>query len=118
MSVTPKKKRSGVKGAGLTASVDEQPLQSGSPVSKKERRYGCWWVCCDKEFPSVDEMKAHLLEVHKIDGSKTQGTRSMLAHMDGADWFSWDYKWEYPGLTFTQHTCQKRDKASRMNWQD
>lgn len=86
-------------------------------TKKSERRFGNFFFCCKQEF-DVEGIKKHLLEAHKIDADKTQGVRGLVSHMDGSDWYSWDYTWEYGDVNFTQHSCQKRSKASRMYHED
>lgn len=89
-----------------------------SNVKKTPRRYGVWWICCNKEF-THDEFKSHLLDDHKVDvNEKTQGTKKMLMHLDGSDYFSSQYEWEIAGVKgIIQNTCSKRSKSSRMYWE-
>ena len=85
-----------------------------------ERRFGSFWVCpnCpdNPEFEHEAMMK-HLKEVHGIDPKTIKGKKSMLMHLDGDTWFSWDYEWEIGDLKFLQHTCSKRTRSDAMHWQ-
>ncbi len=81
----------------------------------------CIWTCSAcKGSPTFDheEMMTHLREVHDIDPAKAKGTRTMLAHVDAADWFSWDYEWTIGDLVLKQSICSERnadDPFSRMH---
>lgn len=70
---------------------------------------------CKSDAMSVDQLKTHLKEKHGI--TDTNGTRKMLMHTDGADWFGYQYEWTIGGLKFLQSLVQKRDEESRMYWQ-
>lgn len=87
-------------------------------TKSEERRFGSFWVCpnCEgnPEFEH-DAVMQHFKEVHGID-SKAKGKKSMLCHMDGDTWFSWDYEWEINGLKFLQHTCNKRSAEDAAYW--
>lgn len=69
----------------------------------------------NQQFDHPEFLK-RLQEVHGIDPKKTTGTRSMLAHIDGDTWFSWDYAWEIGGKKFTQHTRNLRTGQNLANW--
>jgi hypothetical protein len=77
----------------------------------EERRYGSFWHCLtcadDQERGHADMMK-HLQEKHGIDTKTAQGNRQALRHLDGSDWFSWEYEWIIGEVKAHQHLCQKR----------
>jgi len=81
---------------------------------KTERRFGSWWVCptCANAEFDQSEMRAHFRDAHGIDSTTTKGTRVMLSHLDGSDWFSWNYEWTIAGMKFLQSTCTKRTKST------
>lgn len=92
-----------------------------TPAKKKkeERVYGSLWQCHScADAPEFEQSGAmdHLRDVHGIDTKTTKGTRSMLAHIDGDTWFSWDYEWDIAGLKLTQHTCTKRTGSNAAMW--
>lgn len=83
------------------------------------RRYGSFWICPNCEgSPEFDHeaMMKHLKDAHQIDPKSTKGKKSMLMHLDGDTWFSWDFEWEIGGLKFNQHTCNKRSQDDMMRW--
>ncbi len=101
--------RDGETKAGLITIVKKKP-------AKSERRFGEWWIDLNlPERPEVAQsgkaMVAYLKDKYGIDGKTTKGARSMVMHMDGADWFSWQYEWEIGGKKFAQFTCHKRNPA-------
>lgn len=87
---------------------------------KDDRRYGSFWkclTCADQpEFEHKDAMK-HFADVHGIDTENTKGRKSMLMHLDGDTWFSWDYEWTIGDVKAHQHTCSKRSRDDQMYWQ-
>lgn len=88
---------------------------------KEERRYGSFWICpnCEgsPEFEHTAMMK-HLQEVHGIDPEHFKGTRRATCHLDGADFYAWEWEWEINGLKFHQATCEKRTGADAAFWAD
>ena len=76
----------------------------------------CKCLSCEgePEFDHPDMMK-HLTEKHGIDPKNTKGTREMLMHMDGKNFYTWRYKWTLDaGVIFEQETCfKRRDKYER-----
>lgn len=76
------------------------------------------WKClaCDKQ-PEFEhkQMMEHLRSAHQIDTKNTKGNRSMLMHMDGADWFSCQWEWEINGMKFIQKTVSPRGKSDPMS---
>ena len=102
------------------------PTDSGSDApscyAKKaatKRRYGSFWICqgCqgNPEFEHA-EMMAHLQEVHGIDPKTTKGTKTMMTHMDGTDWFASQHEWDIAGLKCLQTTTCKRSAESKRYW--
>ena len=86
---------------------------------KPERKYGSFWVCpnCpgNPEFEH-QAMMVHLKETHGIDVKTTKGTRRMLMHVDGSDFYSSAYEWEIKGLKFLNSTCHKRTGQNTAMW--
>lgn len=78
---------------------------------KEVKEYNiCTCLSCEGN-PEFDhpEMMKHLSEKHGIDSKSSKGTREMLMHMDGEDFYTWRYKWTLDaGVTFEQETCNKR----------
>lgn len=65
------------------------------------------------EFES-DKMKEHLKEVHSIDLSTAQFDRTMLMHMDSANWYETQYQWTEKkdgGVKFQQLVRELRKEA-------
>lgn len=85
----------------------------------EERRFGSFWKCLscggNPEFEH-DAMMSHLKDVHNIDPKTSKGKKSMIMHMDGDTWFSWDYEWDINGVKAHQHTCQKRSAEDAAYW--
>lgn len=81
-----------------------------------------WWCesCQMKKKMTQEQMKAHVLEKHGFDASKTKGMRSMLMHMDGADWFAWQWQWTLNGpngnVVLTQSTVSPRAQDDMMRY--
>lgn len=72
------------------------------------------FTCCG-EARNLADFKKHLTEVHKVQPEKMKGKKSLLAHIDGDKWFSYNWQWELEnGLKFTQYTEQARSKDSMM----
>lgn len=87
-------------------------------LEKREKKFGSWWSCetCGEKQPSMEQAEfiKHLEEVHHI--KETKGTRSLMMHLDGADWYSYAWSWEIGGLKFVQTTNSKRSKQDAMYW--
>ena len=85
---------------------------------KDDRKFGTYWI--DPEIPGTEmthaEFLAHIKKAYGIDASKTQGKRTMKMHMDGSDWFSWEWDWEIAGRSFTQCSVQKRRGRDLEIW--
>lgn len=58
-----------------------------------ERSFVC--KTCDTDEMDVKQMKAHLTETHGI--VELKGTQTMISHLDGQDWYSFRYKWQFDG---------------------
>lgn len=70
--------------------------------------------CCEQEF-TQKEVIAHLKEVHQIDTS-APGTRRMIRHIDGKDFFRSDYEWKFGDLVLHQSVQQERAKDDMMRF--
>lgn len=68
------------------------------------------FACCDTEM-SHDELKSHLQAAHGITG-RILGDRTMLRHLDAAEWFQSDYGWTVGDLVFYQSVRTERAKSS------
>jgi len=69
------------------------------------------WLCCsceDSEPMERKDMLKHMESVHKI--TTKEGTRSILVHMDGTNFYIWKYEWEIEGYKFIQETRCKRER--------
>lgn len=63
------------------------------------------------------EFMEHLKDVHKLDVKQLKGKKSMLAHMDGSYWFSYNYVWELEsGLKFSQYVRMARAEDDMMRF--
>lgn len=63
------------------------------------------------------EFMTHLKEAHNIDQSQAKGKKSMLAHIDGSYWFSYNYAWELEsGLKFSQYIRMARSEDDMMRF--
>ncbi len=75
------------------------------------------WKCLEcedqPEFEHADMMK-HLQEVHQIDLKTAKGTRQMVMHLDGSNWYQSDYKIEIDGKKFMNYVRNKRNKHTRI----
>lgn len=75
------------------------------------------WKCmaCDGEPEfSQGAMREHLASVHGIDARTTQGTRKMLMHMDGRNWFQTNYQFDIKGVTLINFCRQRRSRRDPM----
>lgn len=80
-----------------------------------------WWCeNCKSEEMTHDQMKAHIQEKHGLDPAKTKGMKSMLLHMDGRDWFSYQWQWTLNGekenVVLTQSTISPRAEDDMMRY--
>ncbi len=72
------------------------------------------FTCCDKARSLADH-RTHLTEDHKLNADQLKGNKSMLMHMDGDYWFSYQWQWQLEsGLRFTQYTKQARSQDDPM----
>ncbi len=97
-----------------------KPKKDKSQSKKEEpRKFGSFWKCLtcaeEPEFEHKDAM-AHFKEVHGIDTKTAKGNKSMLMHMDGRDWFSWDYEWTIGDIKAVQHTVTERAADDMMRY--
>jgi hypothetical protein len=92
----------------LTKKEEEAQLRK-NPINE--------FTCCNKTMP-FKEFKEHLTTEHKLNADQLKGKKSMLMHMDGDYWFSYNWQWELEtGLKFTQYTMQVRAKDDMMRFE-
>ena len=82
------------------------------PLPPESNTFYC--CACASKHEGVSEFKKHLSDVHKI--TELKGTRKGLTHMDGADWYSWEFELEIGGLKFVQSTFSHRHKNDPMRF--
>lgn len=76
----------------------------------KEVIYTCG-VCKEKGEMDFDHMMDHLEKVHDEVVKNKQVTREMISHMDGAKFFTYEFKYTtQSGLVFFQHLYFERGK--------
>lgn len=82
-------------------------------MKKDSKEFDNWWCkSCEKEIPKA-ELVDHLKE-HGI--TTDNGTRSMISHADGQDFFDWTFEWDIGGVKFIQHTRTLRRGADKRAW--
>jgi hypothetical protein len=77
------------------------------------------WFCQECEgTPQFEraEMMRHLKDVHQIDPTTAKGTRRMIMHLDGRDWFQSNYEWEINGMKFSNQVRCERSKNDMMRF--
>lgn len=87
--------------------------------NKNKRRFGSFWVCPNcKDNPELEhkEMMAHFKDAHSIDPGTTKGNKSMLMHVDGDAWYSYQYEWTIGGLKFIQNQYYERTGDNLAMW--
>jgi len=87
-------------------------------MSRQIKEYNVYFceTCESKpEFKSPEEVMEHLRIVHGIQKG-TKGTRSMLAHIDGRDYYKYAFAWEIGGVKLTQETQNRRAKDDPMRY--
>lgn len=62
------------------------------PVCRSSNRWVC--VTCNSKSMTQNKMKSHLDSDHGISGD-LKGSRQMLIHIDGRDFFASDYNWVF-----------------------
>lgn len=72
------------------------------------------FVCCEKEF-TPKEVIEHLEKEHGI-AKGTEGTRSMTLHIDGKDFYSSQYVWQFGNLKLTQIVREPRSNGDLMRY--
>ena len=90
-------------------------MAKGYKLRKKYNVFYCE-TCAEHPEMSMDEMKAHLETVHGI--TKLEGTRSMILHVDGPDFYCSKFAWEIGGVKLTQECQNKRSGEDAMYWGD
>lgn len=89
-------------------------------MAKAKTREGEWnlfkCLSCkgEPEF-TPEELKAHLQDTHGI--TETKGTRRMIFHLDGTDFFQSEYEWQIGEVKLDQQVRCKRDKESKKLWE-
>lgn len=82
------------------------------------------WFCldCKTKEMTFAEVKDHLTSVHKIDLKTTEGTKNLLMHADGTDFYT--YHWavtindpDSKPVNLENHILQERDEESKKYWQ-
>lgn len=72
------------------------------------------WIClqCPGK-PSFEHpaMMEHLKNVHQIDTKNTKGSRALLAHIDGSDFFTYTWEWTIRDLKFVQNIVCPRNRG-------
>lgn len=80
----------------------------------------CCQTCQMKESMTQEQVKAHVLEKHGCDLSKTKGIRQMTMHADGDTWFSYSWMWTFTGpsgnIVLTQLTVSPRAKDDPLRF--
>ena len=86
-------------------------IPEGETMSGKVEEYNlfCCLTCGDGRTMNLKEMQGHLLSKHNINAKTTPGQRQALMHMDGDDWYSWEYEWNIGGINLRQSIMRKRD---------
>lgn len=72
--------------------------------------------CKSGPMDSIEKVKAHLLDVHHIDITDKQFTRSMLSHIDARDYYQWKYLWKIEDVELEQETLNKRTGEDAEMW--
>lgn len=72
-------------------------------------------TCNDGKEIDANDIKVHLKEVHKLEDFK--GRRETLMHMDGTDWFSWEFRWTIGDVKLIQNTISPRRKDDPMRFE-
>lgn len=82
--------------------------------------FACGHKDCEKLEPmGFEEFKHHLFNAHKLKHDQLKGKKQMMMHMDGNQWYSFNYKWTLEaGLEFSQFTKYARDKDDPMRYED
>jgi hypothetical protein len=73
-------------------------------------------TCKDGKNYEFEEMRTHLIKVHKIDVTKTKAESTVNMHLDGADYFAWVYNIKIGNVQLTNESCQKRSKEDKKYW--
>lgn len=81
--------------------------------------FACGHPDCKKKDSMVfEEFKHHLFSIHGLKSDQLQGKKQMMMHMDGAQWYSYNYEWTLnSGLKFNQFTKQARAKDDPMRYE-
>ena len=80
------------------------------------------WRCetCDSEDMTPEQMKNHLHNKHGIKTEGLKANRSMISHVDGDTWFSWNWRWTFQSakgaVSMEQYTLNRRAKDDMMRY--
>lgn len=87
------------------------------PKKDQVAPYNVWTdaTASGREFTHEKFMK-HLQEVHGIDPKTIKGQKSLVMHVDGDTWFSYQWKWVIAGKEFHNHSRSNRSGMNRMIW--
>ncbi len=100
---------------------DQKRVDDAVAHAKKERKFGVSWTCPQCEGnPEFDhpQMMKHLAEVHQIDPKTTKGTKRMMMHVDGSDFYASQYEWTIGEKIFVQNACHKRTGLNKQMWME
>jgi hypothetical protein len=61
-----------------------------------------------------EAFKRHMLEKHQV--GELKGSRTMAKHMDGSNWFSYEWNWDIGGVKLVQRTTQPRSREDQAYW--
>jgi hypothetical protein len=87
---------------------------------ERPKPYNLWWCeTCQYPANSADGMDhqtmlSHLKTAHNIDPKGKTCHRRLIMHMDGAEWFSYQWSITVEGITLTNSTLSLRSPESAM----
>jgi hypothetical protein len=71
-------------------------------------------TCAEHPEMTPEEAIEHVKIVHGI--SEMKGTRSMIVHLDGKDFYCSKYAWDIGGVNLTQECQNRRSPESAAYW--
>ena len=98
--------------------IDMDELGKKSKMNVKASSFDVWkCMSCEgePEFERPEAMR-HMQEVHGIDTKTAKGSRKMLMHLDGRDWFQSNYEITINGLVFVNYCRSRRAKNDMMRF--
>lgn len=78
-------------------------------MSIQQRDFTC--QTCNSEAMQFGEIRKHLVDVHQSDG---KGTKQMISHMDGRDWYGSVYRWAFGDVIVIESITAEREKDDPM----